>query len=240
MFPRALLGVTYPLKCLLKQLFNHHIRPSLVPNPRARPSPIYVEMVAIVERLLNFAHTGNPKVIPSTLMGILTISRALLEHGFPWISKKLMIYDTNYKPRVEVQNWPVSPGTKKPLSGVQRSIELTYGRNVFMVSGYRHSRAVRSDDERAAVRALVVRPVLASYMLAHIVLSAERAGAALSVPSRWFEDPSPRPARRAPNARQSARSSAAVCTTTPSSSRIDHESIATYADPGWAFVYRPT
>ena len=130
-----LLWATYPYTTLLKSLYQYQVKTRTFQDPPQCPEPVYVEMIAIVERLLNFAHTGNAAVLPSTLMKHLTISQAILKHGFPYVPKTLLSFtgSRNLRPTMDVAQWPLRPGDKRPMVASQRAQELTYGRAHFTV-----------------------------------------------------------------------------------------------------------
>ena len=84
------------MTALIEAVWNHHIKPALDANnqPQAvrgtvsrKPQPQYVELIACLERLLNYAYTGAAQALPRQLMYGIWAGRSLLQTGFPmlWI-----------------------------------------------------------------------------------------------------------------------------------------------------------
>lgn len=97
------------------------------------PVPTYViEVTAMLERALNYMHTGNPKVIHSTTMNPLFIGLSIVDCGTPYFSTVIkMGTDLVYTP----EQWPESvPGV--PASAARRSAFVTYDRALENVSSY--------------------------------------------------------------------------------------------------------
>jgi hypothetical protein len=90
--------------------------------------PLWVELCAVLERALNYMHTGNGKVLATSVMRPLWISQALLEHGLaalsPIVQGGVTMTDGIH---VSAPDWPVNPANLQPYSAANRSQEFTYG-----------------------------------------------------------------------------------------------------------------
>ncbi|KAH9845958.1 hypothetical protein C2E23DRAFT_716408, partial [Lenzites betulinus] len=130
-FPDLMLWTTYPLRVLLEQFWSK-VSPSLTPAVTTTPNPVDLEMIAILERLINFAHTGAMKVLATGVMDKLWPSRAVVDHGFPCFSPALFLGgDTGLLPSVSLNDWPRHLITGYPLVASKRALEITYGSDVF-------------------------------------------------------------------------------------------------------------
>ena len=90
--------------------------------------------MAVLERLLNFAHTGSAKVLTTGLMNRLWASRALKDGCMPMFSDVLSFGGpTNTLPTVPLSLWPYNRITKMPYLASKRAQELTYGEDHFLV-----------------------------------------------------------------------------------------------------------
>lgn len=73
-------------------------------------SPFYVEMVSILERTFNFAHTGSSKVLIRSLMDGLWISQGIITDGYPAFHPRLagVLTLNGYQPALDtIQSiWP--------------------------------------------------------------------------------------------------------------------------------------
>ena len=68
-YPRILEWATYPITTLLERVWTVHVKRNLLnPQENGRPDPVYVELISVAERCLNFAHTGAAKVLNRNLM----------------------------------------------------------------------------------------------------------------------------------------------------------------------------
>jgi hypothetical protein len=93
-----------------------------------------VELSSVVERALNYMHTGNTAVLATTVMNPLWIARALVKDGFPCINTDI-IKIVNYKHIIiDPKLWPFDETLHRPYSSSRRSHTLTYGEPHFNVS----------------------------------------------------------------------------------------------------------
>ncbi|KAH9918287.1 uncharacterized protein B0H18DRAFT_957952 [Fomitopsis serialis] len=127
-FPRIYDWTTFPVYTLTEQMYKS-MRPYLQENGTAdvKLDPLRVEFLAIFERLLAYAHTGNARVIAGC-MTLLWFKRALLELGFPCIHPDILLDLENEFPLcIPVTRWPLIKSTMTPQTASARSIELTWG-----------------------------------------------------------------------------------------------------------------
>ena len=83
-YPRILEWATYPITTLLERVWTVHVKRNLLnPQENGRPDPVYVELISVAERCLNFAHTGAAKVLNRNLMWHMWVTRGILDNGFP-------------------------------------------------------------------------------------------------------------------------------------------------------------
>ncbi|KAH9845988.1 hypothetical protein C2E23DRAFT_745123 [Lenzites betulinus] len=126
-FPNLMLWTTYPVRVLL-ELFWQKVSPALIVGSNATPNPVDLELIAILERLVNFAHTGAMKVLTTGVMDRLWPSRAIVDHGFPCFSPALFLGgDNGLLPSVDLNDWPIHSITGYPLVASKRALEITYG-----------------------------------------------------------------------------------------------------------------
>jgi hypothetical protein len=108
---------------------THAIRTNLL------PSPFRLELLAALERVLCFCHTGSTAVLATSLMNPLGLSRAAVKDGFPMLMKifkqptiaSAMLHGAE----IDVREWPVKDGY--PAIASRRTQELTYSPEHFMV-----------------------------------------------------------------------------------------------------------
>lgn len=92
-------------------------------------SPHIVELMCVLERTLNVAHTGNIAVIATSLMNPLWVGRSLVTHGTPTFHPCLKMGQTASQGRVTIppDQWPRHKVTRQPLTCTKRSIIFNYG-----------------------------------------------------------------------------------------------------------------
>src|ERR1700684_4192268 len=79
-FPHVYQWTTYPITSLLERIWEHFL-PIIIKG--GKPTPQVVELCSVLERALAYAHTGNAKVIATSLMRPLWLVKSLLEQGLP-------------------------------------------------------------------------------------------------------------------------------------------------------------
>ncbi|KAI0323771.1 hypothetical protein GY45DRAFT_1376073 [Cubamyces sp. BRFM 1775] len=132
-WPHAMLWAMYPMNVLLKQIWHNHIRPTLGEHPDKHPDHVYVELLAVSERLINYGHTGSMRVLTTGLMRRLWPSRAIVDTGFPAFAPALSFGGENSTlPVMNIEKWPIDLETGRPLYATKRAMELTYGKAHFL------------------------------------------------------------------------------------------------------------
>lgn len=149
-YPSMLLWTAYPITVLMEEVWAKRIRPVLdsrnthpsntlvAANPRSRrappiahlanvPSPEWLELLAMLERCLCFAHTGSAPSLAYALMKRTFTSRSLLEGYLPMFWDGLEIPEASpLHAKLHIHRWPTDR-RKEPLLASKRSQILTYG-----------------------------------------------------------------------------------------------------------------
>ncbi|KAI1784754.1 hypothetical protein LXA43DRAFT_1167648 [Ganoderma leucocontextum] len=144
-WPNVYSWVTYPITALMTTTWDTYLKTPLEDrtqlrglSPRSAPSneamaltpqTPYVELIAVLERALNFAYTGAAKVLCQTLMGKLWVGKALQDGFMPVFCRDLKL-GRNQEPLIALTKWPMSK-RKQPLVASKRSQVLTYGEDHF-------------------------------------------------------------------------------------------------------------
>ncbi len=97
------------------------------------PDLFITELISIVERALNYAHTGNAKVLCRPLMDPFWVSLGIIYDGFPSLSSLAVI---EYGGAVSIRKsaWPEFKKSSKPYSGSFAAIKFHYGEEFAFVS----------------------------------------------------------------------------------------------------------
>lgn len=92
-------------------------------------SPYIIETVAMLERSLNYAHTGNGRVLMRKLMDPAWISLGCIADGLPCISEILISHPSFFQKSINVvmNKWPVIGVGRQPRTASKRVQELVYG-----------------------------------------------------------------------------------------------------------------
>jgi hypothetical protein len=125
--------VAYPINVLIKRLFQNEMKAI---RDKVDPCPYHLELLASLERLLCFCHTGNTAVFATSLMSGLGLSKGAVFDGFPMLHPifelpSLISAKTNGY-RVDPRRWPLKDGY--PAVASKRAQVLTYSLAHFMVS----------------------------------------------------------------------------------------------------------
>ncbi|KAG9309436.1 hypothetical protein JVU11DRAFT_10690 [Chiua virens] len=128
--PRIYEWTSYPIACLIDHFWTAwkgHIEDEL-PVP-----PFVIESVAMLERTLNFAHTGNAQVLCRGLMGPAFLSLGIVNDGFPCISDNFICHGSMAMGKlvVVIDGWPVDKKTRRPLTASRRVQQLTFGNTYY-------------------------------------------------------------------------------------------------------------
>lgn len=131
-FPNVYKWTSYGLTVLLEKIWS---KASPLLASKRPVDPLWIELTSVVERALNFMHTGHGKVLATSVMGPLWTSLALIDHGLPAFSPTIRAGLTMEDDlSVVEEEWPFNPATHQPLSASKRSQILTYGLSHYSVS----------------------------------------------------------------------------------------------------------
>jgi len=97
-------------------------------------NPLNVELCAILERALNFMHTGNLKVLVNKVMSPLWIGDALVQDGLPCLNPNVIRFYGSSSWQVLGQHWPWDPLSGVPMSAAFRVMVFNFGANITNVS----------------------------------------------------------------------------------------------------------
>ncbi|KAG1721838.1 hypothetical protein EDB19DRAFT_1917044 [Suillus lakei] len=126
--PLLFAWATFPLTALLEKIWDTH-KDTLVEG--AVIDPCLIEFTSMVERALNFSHTGNARVLCRRLMDRAWISLGIIHDGLPSISDTFVANGslTTGNLVIRQESWPVDQDTRRPLTSSRRTQELTYGKD---------------------------------------------------------------------------------------------------------------
>ncbi|KAF8122097.1 hypothetical protein EV363DRAFT_1405218 [Boletus edulis] len=128
--PELFQCTTFPLTSLIENLWKKH-EPNLKEGYVV--DPFELETIAMLERALNYAHTGSARVLTRRLMDRAWLSLSVMQDGLPCISNSFIQAGSLSSGLISIwrEKWPVHPVTRMPLTASQRSQELTYGKPHF-------------------------------------------------------------------------------------------------------------
>lgn len=131
--PSLFAWATFPLTALLETIWEMHSN-TLVDG--AVIDPCIIEFTSMVERALNFSHTGNARVLCRRLMDRAWISLGIIHDGLPSISDAFVAYGSLNTGKLVIRQelWPVDQDTRRPLTSSRRTQELTYSKEHYEVS----------------------------------------------------------------------------------------------------------
>ncbi|KAG2045993.1 hypothetical protein BDR06DRAFT_1015119 [Suillus hirtellus] len=128
-FPQVYQWTTYPITSLLERIWDHFCP---LMERGGKPAPPVIELCSVLERALAYAHTGNTKVIATSLMRPLWLVQSLLEHGLPTFSPSVRFAAPPSIPvTISPADWPTLTNMKVPAIASKRSQILTYGNDHF-------------------------------------------------------------------------------------------------------------
>jgi hypothetical protein len=126
--------MTFPITTAIETLYLDHVV-DVIQHDRD-PNPYAIEVVACLERALNFAHTGNAKVLQKTLMDPLFLSKGIVDTGLPVLSDIVNLgLISQSKPRIDAVLWPTDR-RQRPLVGSIKSHRFRYGQQQAAVRKY--------------------------------------------------------------------------------------------------------
>lgn len=121
---------TYPLTTLLEDVFNVE---KTKKAQEKEPSALNLELTAALERSLNFAHTGNTRVLIKSVMEPLWMSLGILTDGFPALNPDMVHLESDGTVIVSSINWPRRSSDNTPISVASRAIEFSFGKGFSLV-----------------------------------------------------------------------------------------------------------
>lgn len=134
-FPALFDWVAYPITILIKKLFENEMKRI---KENTTPCPFRLELVAALERILCFCHTGNTAVLATSLMNPLGLSMGVIKDGFPMLHKifrqPTIMSAMKHGFEINPRKWPTKDG--HPAIASKRAQVLTYSVEHFMVSTF--------------------------------------------------------------------------------------------------------
>ena len=132
-FPALFDWVAYPVTLLIRRLYENEM--TLIQMDEA-PCQYRVELIASLERVLCFCHTGNTAALATSLMNPLGLSRGVVKDGFPTLHR-IFVQSTicsamTHGFMIDKREWPNKDG--HPAIASRRAQTLTYSLDQFMVS----------------------------------------------------------------------------------------------------------
>lgn len=127
--------VAHPIQTLIKDIYRHEMK-NMRKNPETLPCHMRIELVASLERLLCYCHTGNTAVLATSLMHPLGLSRGVLKDGYPMLLP-LFTHPTIRQAKehgflIDARKWPVKG--MYPAIASKKAQVLTYSMTHFLVS----------------------------------------------------------------------------------------------------------
>ena len=131
-FPVFYDWVAYPVTVLIKKLFKKEM--SAI-DKKVKPCPFRLELLASLERVLCFCHTGNAAVFATSLMNGLGLSKGAISDGFPMLHaifhQPSILSAMNDGFRINLRRWLLKDHYLAIVS--KRAQVLTYSFSHFMV-----------------------------------------------------------------------------------------------------------
>lgn len=133
-FPHIYNWSTFGICCTLERIYEIN-KPFITSGTPV--SPFYVEMVAVLERTLNFMHTGSTKVLMRSLMDGLWLSQGIVVDGFPAFHPRLaglLSLESPQSPLDVIQSvWP-RHSLGEPMEASKCAQIFSYGQRQWEVS----------------------------------------------------------------------------------------------------------
>jgi len=131
--PSLFVWATFPMTALLENIWDAY-KHLLVEG--AVIDPCLIEFTSMIERALNFSHTGNACVLSRRLMDRAWISLGIIHDGLPSISNTFVANRslTTGNLVIHQESWPVDQDMRRPLTSSRRSQELMYSKDHYEVS----------------------------------------------------------------------------------------------------------
>ncbi|TCD63802.1 hypothetical protein EIP91_004924 [Steccherinum ochraceum] len=120
----------------------------------------------VLERALNYAHTGHAKVISRSLMGPLYTAASLIDTGFPYFGTVLLISNpTTREVAVDIKfdEWPRHKDRSgAPCSASDKAIRMTYGKRFLRTGSHPKATALGRPPECVGIIRLAYHATIAS------------------------------------------------------------------------------
>jgi hypothetical protein len=101
-----------------------------------KPCPYRLELIASLERILCFCHTGSAKVFATSLMHPLSLSRGAIFDSFPMLhnifEQPTILSTMNNSFRIDARKWPLT--NSYPAIASKKAQIFSYSLSHFMVS----------------------------------------------------------------------------------------------------------
>jgi hypothetical protein len=123
--------MTYPLTVLLKAIWDEGRS-----TESGSLSVKTVELCSVVERALNFMHTGNTAVLLTRLMSPLWTSQGLLKDGWPCFNRELVRFGDGTQVAWKITQWPFDKRKHRPISTAYAGQVFYHSTNHAMVRIY--------------------------------------------------------------------------------------------------------
>ncbi|KAH9018519.1 hypothetical protein EDB84DRAFT_1566372 [Lactarius hengduanensis] len=126
-FPNLYDWVAYPVTVLIDELYKHEM--ANLRKDETVPCHMRLELLASLERVLCFCHTGNTAVFATSLMHRLGLSKGSIMDGFPMLLMPLFEQRTissamEHGFKIDARHWPLKD--KYPAIASKRAQVLTY------------------------------------------------------------------------------------------------------------------
>jgi hypothetical protein len=132
-FPALYDWVSFPINILIKDLYEKEMKAI---RRKALPDPYRLELIASLERLLCFCHTGSTAVFTTSLMAPLGLSSSAIADGFPMLGPVFMqpsiLSAMNSGYELNPKAWPEKDGY--PAVSSKKCQIFSYSLPHFMVS----------------------------------------------------------------------------------------------------------
>jgi len=131
--PKLFQCTSYPVTSILETLWTTY-RPKLIHG--FTPDPCVIETIAMLERSLNYGHTGSARVLTRKIMDRAWLSMSVIHDGLPCISPMFIRPASLSTGLITVQSdkWPVDRSSHRPLTASKRTQEITWGESHYQVS----------------------------------------------------------------------------------------------------------
>ena len=133
-FPALFDWVAYPINLMIKELYRIETKAI---DEKILTNPFHLELLASLERILCYCHTGSTVAFATSLMNGLGLSRGAVSDGFPMLHAGIFEQPTIISAMkkdfvVDPRRWPLKD--KYPAVASKRTQTLTYSLTHFMVS----------------------------------------------------------------------------------------------------------